>query len=130
MIQRANILLMIDSYIVKPVVIGTDLEGLSIYRITLQQYLVRELRGIGGIEIESHEESKEYGLMIMLCQGNKRQCEYYLLEFASPYDVIRLGRRVETLKKEKNWLKNSSIVGNHQKKKKGVKFWQPLSLEQ
>ncbi|MDU5672958.1 MAG: helix-turn-helix domain-containing protein [Enterococcus faecium] len=102
MIQYANVLLMIDFYIAKPVVIGIDLESLPIYRIAFQQYLIRELRGIGGIEIGSYEEGKEYDLVITFCQRNKKQCEYYLSEFASPYDIIRLKRRIETLKKEKN----------------------------
>ncbi len=101
MIQYANVLLMIDFYIAKPVVIGIDLESLPIYRIAFQQYLIRELRGIGGIEIGSYEEGKEYDLVITFCQRNKKQCEYYLSEFASPYDIIRLKRRIETLKKKR-----------------------------
>ncbi len=72
MIQYANVLLMIDFYIAKPVVIGIDLESLPIYRIAFQQYLIRELRGIGGIEIGSYEEGKEYDLVITFCQRNKK----------------------------------------------------------
>ena len=102
MIQYANVLLMIDFYIAKPVVIGIDLESLPIYRIAFQQYLIRELRGVSGIEIESYEEGKNYDLVITFCQRNKQQSEYYLSEFASPYDIIRLKRRIEMLKKEKN----------------------------
>ena len=102
MIQYANVLLMIDFYIAKPVVIGIDLESLPIYRIAFQQYLIRELRGVSGIEIESYEEGKNYDLVITFCQRNKQQNEYYLSEFASPYDIIRLKRRIEMLKKEKN----------------------------
>ena len=51
--------------------IGIDLESLPIYRIAFQQYLIRELRGIGGIEIGSYEEGKEYDLVITFCQRNK-----------------------------------------------------------
>ena len=82
--------------------IGIDLESLPIYRIAFQQYLIRELRGVSGIEIESYEEGKNYDLVITFCQRNKQQSEYYLSEFASPYDIIRLKRRIEMLKKEKN----------------------------
>ncbi len=101
MIQYANVLLMIDFYIAKPVVIGIDLESLPIYRIAFQQYLIRELRGVSGIEIESYEEGKNYDLVITFCQRNKQQSEYYLSEFASPYDIIRLKRRIEMLKKKR-----------------------------
>lgn len=72
MIQYANVLLMIDFYIAKPVVIGIDLESLPIYRIAFQQYLIRELRGIGGIEIGSYEEGKEYDLVITFCQKKQK----------------------------------------------------------
>ena len=51
---------------------------------------------------EMIEKLKNYDLVITFCQRNKQQSEYYLSEFASPYDIIRLKRRIEMLKKEKN----------------------------
>lgn len=53
MIQYANILMMIDFYIAKSVTIGIDIETLPIYRVAFQQFLLRELKGISGIEIEN-----------------------------------------------------------------------------
>ena len=58
MIQYANVLLMIDFYIAKPVVIGIDLESLPIYRIAFQQYLIRELRESAVLRLEVMKKVK------------------------------------------------------------------------
>lgn len=59
MIQYANILMMIDFYIAKSVTIGIDIETLPIYRVAFQQFLLRELKGISGIEIENRRPGKK-----------------------------------------------------------------------
>ncbi len=94
--------MMIDFYIAKPVVIGMHLESLPIYRICFPTVSDQRTEGVSGIEIESYEEGKNYDLVITFCQRNKQQSKYDLSEFASPYDIIRLKRRIEMLKKEKN----------------------------
>ena len=58
MSQYANILMMIDFYIEKSVVIGIDLQSLPIYRVAFQQFLIRELKGISGIVIEEVQPEK------------------------------------------------------------------------
>ncbi|EMF0474405.1 helix-turn-helix domain-containing protein, partial [Enterococcus hirae] len=63
MIQYANILMMIDFYIAKSVTIGIDIETLPIYRVAFQQFLLRELKGISGIEIENRRPGKKYDLV-------------------------------------------------------------------
>ncbi|MGC3085772.1 transcriptional regulator, partial [Enterococcus faecium] len=75
---------------------------MAIYLFALKQYLIRERSGSRGIEIGSYEAGKEYDLVNTFCQRNKKQCEYYLSDFASPYDIIRLKRRIVTLNNVKN----------------------------
>ncbi|MBF8808606.1 MAG: helix-turn-helix domain-containing protein [Enterococcus lacertideformus] len=102
MIQYANILMMIDFYIAKSVTIGINIETLPIYRIAFQQFLLRELRGISGIEIENRQEGKTYDLIITFNQEKPNQNYYYLSEFASSYDIARLKQKIEQEKKAKN----------------------------
>ncbi|ENZ5598846.1 helix-turn-helix domain-containing protein [Enterococcus hirae] len=102
MIQYANILMMIDFYIAKSVTIGIDIETLPIYRVAFQQFLLRELKGISGIEIENRRPGKKYDLVITFNQEDPHQNYYYLSEFASSYDVARLKQKIEEEKKAKN----------------------------
>ncbi|EMF0066369.1 helix-turn-helix domain-containing protein [Enterococcus hirae] len=102
MIQYANILMMIDFYIAKSVTIGIDIETLPIYRVAFQQFLLRELKGISGIEIENRRPGKKYDLVITFNQEDPRQNYYYLSEFASSYDIARLKQKIEEEKKAKN----------------------------
>lgn len=69
MSQYANILMMIDFYIEKSVVIGIDLHSLPIYRVAFQQFLIRELKGISGIVIEEVQQEKSYDFVITLQSG-------------------------------------------------------------
>ena len=102
MIQYANILMMIDFYIAKSVTIGIDIETLPIYRVAFQQFLLRELKGISGIEIENRRPGKKYDLVITFNQEDPHQNYYYLSEFASSYDIARLKQKIEEEKKAKN----------------------------
>lgn len=102
MIQYANILMMIDFYIAKSVTIGIDVETLPIYRVAFQQFLLRELKGISGIEIENRRPGKKYDLVITFNQEDPHQNYYYLSEFASSYDIARLKQKIEEEKKAKN----------------------------
>lgn len=102
MIQYANILMMIDFYIAKSVTIGIDIETLPIYRVAFQQFLLRELKGISGIEIENRRPEKKYDLVITFNQEDPHQNYYYLSEFASSYDIARLKQKIEEEKKAKN----------------------------
>lgn len=102
MIQYANILMMIDFYIAKSVTIGIDIETLPIYRVAFQQFLLRELKGISGIEIENRRPGKKYDLVITFNQEDLHQNYYYLSEFASSYDIARLKQKIEEEKKAKN----------------------------
>ncbi|ENZ5627147.1 helix-turn-helix domain-containing protein [Enterococcus hirae] len=102
MIQYANILMMIDFYIAKSVTIGIDIETLPIYRVAFQQFLLRELKGISGIEIENRRPGKKYDLVITFNQEDPHQNYYYLSEFASSYDITRLKQKIEEEKKAKN----------------------------
>lgn len=102
MIQYANILMMIDFYIAKSVTIGIDIETLPIYRVAFQQFLLRELKGINGIEIENRRPGKKYDLVITFNQEDPHQNYYYLSEFASSYDIARLKQKIEEEKKAKN----------------------------
>lgn len=102
MIQYANILIMIDFYIAKSVTIGIDIETLPIYRVAFQQFLLRELKGISGIEIENRRPGKKYDLVITFNQEDPHQNYYYLSEFASSYDIARLKQKIEEEKKAKN----------------------------
>ncbi|EOF55139.1 transcriptional regulator [Enterococcus hirae EnGen0127] len=102
MIQYANILMMIDFYIAKSVTIGIDIETLPIYRVAFQQFLLRELKGISGIEIENRRPGKKYDLVITFNQEDPHQNYYYLSEFASSYDIARLKQEIEEEKKAKN----------------------------
>ncbi|EMF0394834.1 helix-turn-helix domain-containing protein [Enterococcus hirae] len=102
MIQYANILMMIDFYIAKSVTIGIDIETLPIYRVAFQQFLLRELKGISGIEIENRQPGKKYDLVITFNQEDPHQNYYYLSEFASSYDIARLKQKIEEEKKAKN----------------------------
>ncbi|WP_165005687.1 MULTISPECIES: helix-turn-helix domain-containing protein [unclassified Enterococcus] len=102
MLRYASVLMMIDFYIAKPVVIGIDLNTLPIYRVAFQQFLIGELKGISGIELENYEEGKDYDLVITLNPRNQHVNTYYLSEFASSYDIARLKKRIEAYKKEKN----------------------------
>lgn len=102
MIQYANILMMIDFYIAKLVTIGIDIETLPIYRVAFQQFLLRELKGISGIEIENRRPGKKYDLVITFNQEDPHQNYYYLSEFASSYDIARLKQKIEEEKKAKN----------------------------
>ncbi|EOI6653751.1 helix-turn-helix domain-containing protein [Enterococcus hirae] len=102
MIQYANILMMIDFYIAKSVTIGIDIETLPIYRVAFQQFLLRELKGISGIEIENRRPGKKYDLGITFNQEDLHQNYYYLSEFASSYDIARLKQKIEEEKKAKN----------------------------
>lgn len=102
MIQYANILLMIDYYIAKIITIGVDLQGLPIYKLAFHQFLIRELKGINGITIEKFQENKEYDLLITFNQERKQKHSYYLSEFASTYDILRLKQWIEQAKKAKN----------------------------
>ena len=102
MIQYANILMMIDFYIAKSVTIGIDIETLPIYRVAFQQFLLRELKGISGIEIENRRPGKKYDLVITFNQEDPHQNYYYLSEFASNYDIKRLKQKIEQEKKAKN----------------------------
>ncbi|RBT66601.1 helix-turn-helix domain-containing protein [Enterococcus hirae] len=99
MIQYANILMMIDFYIAKSVTIGIDIETLPIYRVAFQQFLLRELKGISGIEIENRRPGKKYDLVITFNQEDLHQNYYYLSEFASSYDIARLKQKIEEEKK-------------------------------
>ncbi|PWG75377.1 transcriptional regulator [Enterococcus hirae] len=101
MIQYANILMMIDFYIAKSVTIGIDIETLPIYRVAFQQFLLRELKGISGIEIENRRPGKKYDLVITFNQEDPHQNYYYLSEFASSYDIARLKQKIEEEKKQK-----------------------------
>ncbi|MGC4667629.1 helix-turn-helix domain-containing protein [Enterococcus hirae] len=101
MIQYANILMMIDFYIAKSVTIGIDIETLPIYRVAFQQFLLRELKGISGIEIENRRPGKKYDLVITFNQEDLHQNYYYLSEFASSYDIARLKQKIEEEKKQK-----------------------------
>ena len=94
MIQYANILMMIDFYIAKSVTIGIDIETLPIYRVAFQQFLLRELKGISGIEIENRRPGKKYDLVITFNQEDPHQNYYYLSEFASSYDIARLKQKI------------------------------------
>lgn len=102
MIEYANILMMIDFYIAKSVKIGIDIHTLPIYRIAFQQYLLSELKGISGIEIENKQKGKNYDLVITFNQEEPQQNYYYLSEFASTYDIARLKQKIEQAKKAKN----------------------------
>ncbi|ENZ9221228.1 helix-turn-helix domain-containing protein [Enterococcus hirae] len=102
MIQYDNILMMIDFYIAKSVTIGIDIETLPIYRVAFQQFLLRELKGISGIEIENRRPGKKYDLVITFNQEDPHQNYYYLSEFASSYDIARLKQKIEEEKKAKN----------------------------
>ena len=102
MIQYANILMMIDFYIAKSVTIGIDIETLPIYRVAFQQFLLKELKGISGIEIENRRPGKKYDLVITFNQEDPHQNYYYLSEFASSYDIARLKQKIEEEKKAKN----------------------------
>lgn len=102
MIQYANILMMIDFYNAKSVTIGIDIETLPIYRVAFQQFLLRELKGISGIEIENRRPGKKYDLVITFNQEDPHQNYYYLSEFASSYDIARLKQKIEEEKKAKN----------------------------
>lgn len=102
MIQYANILMMIDFYIAKSFTIGIDIETLPIYRVAFQQFLLRELKGISGIEIENRRPGKKYDLVITFNQEDPHQNYYYLSEFASSYDIARLKQKIEEEKKAKN----------------------------
>ncbi|EMF0164690.1 helix-turn-helix domain-containing protein [Enterococcus hirae] len=102
MIQYANILMMIDFYIAKSVTIGIDIETLPIYRVAFQQFLLREIKGISGIEIENRRPGKKYDLVITFNQEDPHQNYYYLSEFASSYDIARLKQKIEEEKKAKN----------------------------
>ncbi len=102
MIQYANILMMIDFYIAKSVTLGIDIETLPIYRVAFQQFLLRELKGISGIEIENRRPGKKYDLVITFNQEDPHQNYYYLSEFASSYDIARLKQKIEEEKKAKN----------------------------
>lgn len=102
MIQYANILMMIDFYIAKSVTIGIDIETLPIYRVAFQQFLLRELKGISGTEIENRRPGKKYDLVITFNQEDLHQNYYYLSEFASSYDIARLKQKIEEEKKAKN----------------------------
>ncbi|EOZ5989515.1 helix-turn-helix domain-containing protein [Enterococcus hirae] len=102
MIQYANIIMMIDFYIAKSVTIGIDIETLPIYRVAFQQFLLRELKGISGIEIENRRPGKKYDLVITFNQEDPHQNYYYLSEFASSYDIARLKQKIEEEKKAKN----------------------------
>ncbi|STD21804.1 helix-turn-helix domain-containing protein [Enterococcus mundtii] len=102
MSQYANILMMIDFYIEKSVVIGIDLHSLPIYRVAFQQFLIRELKGISGIVIEEVQPAKSYDFVITFNQDKKGQEYYYLSEFASSYDILRLKKKIEQEKKAKN----------------------------
>lgn len=102
MILYASVLMMIDFYIAKLVVIGIDLTTLPIYRIAFQQFLLSELKGISGVQVESYQEGKKYDLIITFNQINKEENRYYLSEFASSYDIVRLKKQIERYKKEKN----------------------------
>lgn len=102
MIQYTNILMMIDFYIAKSVTIGIDIETLPIYRVAFQQFLLRELKGISGIEIENRRPGKKYDLVITFNQEDPHQNYYYLSEFASSYDIARLKQKIEEEKKAKN----------------------------
>lgn len=102
MIQYANILMMIDFDIAKSVTIGIDIETLPIYRVAFQQFLLRELKGISGIEIENRRPGKKYDLVITFNQEDPHQNYYYLSEFASSYDIARLKQKIEEEKKAKN----------------------------
>ena len=84
------------------VVIGIDLTTLPIYRIAFQQFLLSELKGISGVQVESYQEGKKYDLIITFNQINKEENRYYLSEFASSYDIVRLKKQIERYKKEKN----------------------------
>ncbi|MDY4307718.1 hypothetical protein SNF32_12225 [Enterococcus mundtii] len=101
MSQYANILMMIDFYIEKSVVIGIDLQSLPIYRVAFQQFLIRELKGISGIVIEEVQPEKSYDFVITFNQDKKGQEYYYLSEFASSYDILRLKQKIEQEKKPK-----------------------------
>lgn len=102
MIQYANVLMMIDFYIAKSVKIGIDIDTLPIYRIAFQQFLLRELKGISGIDIENVRADKSYDLVITFNQEKQNQHYYYLSEFASNYDIKRLKQKIEQEKKAKN----------------------------
>ena len=70
--------------------------------MAFQQFLLRELKGISGIEIENRRPGKKYDLVITFNQEDPHQNYYYLSEFASSYDIARLKQKIEEEKKAKN----------------------------
>ncbi|MGM9904268.1 MAG: helix-turn-helix domain-containing protein [Enterococcus sp.] len=102
MSQYANILMMIDFYIEKKVSVGIDLHTLPICRVAFQQFLIRELKGISGVEIEEIQPEKTYDLIITFNHERSGQNYYYLSEFASSFDILRLKQKIEGEIKAKN----------------------------